>query len=72
MPTPYHARHDWMRGGGYVLVAGGIFLVIEAVRQLRGGLGERQVEGAEVAVAHGTGGYLGLMHSGATLILTAS
>ncbi|MBJ18638.1 MAG: thiolase [bacterium] len=50
----------------------GIYLVIEAVRQLRGGLGERQVEGAEVALAHGTGGYLGLMHSGATLILSAN
>ncbi len=48
----------------------GIFLVIEAVRQLRGGLGARQVEGAEIALAHGTGGYLGLMHSGATLILS--
>jgi acetyl-CoA acetyltransferase len=48
----------------------GIFLVIEAVRQLRGGLGERQVEGAEVALAHGTGGTLGVSHSGATLLLT--
>ena len=48
----------------------GIYLVIEATRQLRGGLGERQVEGAEIALAHGTGGYLGLMHSGATLILS--
>ncbi|MEZ4278463.1 MAG: acetyl-CoA acetyltransferase [Myxococcota bacterium] len=48
----------------------GIFLVIEAVRQLRGGLGARQVEGAEIALAHGTGGYLGLMHSGCTLILS--
>jgi len=36
----------------------GIFLVIEAVRQLRGGLGDRQVEGAEVALCHGTGGIL--------------
>lgn len=54
------SNHSGMRG---------IFLVIEAVRQLRGGLGERQVEGAEIALAHGTGGYLGLMHSGATLIL---
>ena len=43
--------------------------VIEAVRQLRGGLGDRQVEGASLALAHGTGGYLGWMHSGATLIL---
>ena len=58
-------------GGGFV-ENDGIFLVIEAVRQLRGGLGDRQVEGAEVALAHGTGGYLGLMHSGATLILSSS
>jgi acetyl-CoA acetyltransferase len=48
----------------------GIFLVIEAVRQLRGGLGARQVEGAEVALVHGTGGTLGVSHSGATLLLS--
>jgi acetyl-CoA C-acetyltransferase len=48
----------------------GIYLVIEATRQLRGGLGDRQVEGAGFALAHGTGGFLGLMHSGATLILS--
>ena len=48
----------------------GIFLVIEAVRQLRGGLGPRQVEGAEVALVHGTGGTLGSLHSGATLLLS--
>ena len=48
----------------------GIFLVIEAARQLRGGLGERQAEGAEVALVHGTGGTLGAMHSGATLLLS--
>lgn len=34
----------------------GIFLVIEAVCQLRGSGGERQVEGAEVALCHGVGG----------------
>ncbi len=48
----------------------GIFLVIEAVRQLRGGLGDRQVENAEVGLVHGTGGTLGAMHSGATLLLS--
>jgi acetyl-CoA acetyltransferase len=34
----------------------GILLLIEAVRQLRREAGERQVRGAEIAVAHGTGG----------------
>lgn len=48
----------------------GIFLVIEAVRQLRGGLGPRQVEDAEIALVHGTGGTLGSLHSGATLLLS--
>jgi acetyl-CoA acetyltransferase len=45
----------------------GIFLLIEAVRQLRGDYdGERQVEGAETAVAHGTGGILS---SSSTVVL---
>lgn len=47
----------------------GIFLVIEAVRQLREEAGDRQVAGARTALCHGTGGWLGVMHSGATLIL---
>lgn len=49
----------------------GIFLVIEAVRQLRGECDGRQVEAAKIGLAHGTGGTLGTMHSGATLILEA-
>ena len=44
----------------------GVFLLIEAVRQLRGGLGERQVPDAEVALVHGVGGVLS---SHATVVL---
>ncbi|MFC6719285.1 acetyl-CoA acetyltransferase [Natrialbaceae archaeon GCM10025810] len=45
----------------------GIFVLIEAVRQLRGDYtGERQVDGAEIAVAHGTGGVLS---SSSTVVL---
>ncbi|TME64726.1 MAG: thiolase [Chloroflexi bacterium] len=46
----------------------GIFLIIEATRQLRGQCGPRQVEGAKLAVAHGSGG---LLSSQATTILGA-
>jgi acetyl-CoA acetyltransferase len=44
----------------------GMFLIVEAVRQLRGDAGPNQVPGVEVAVAHGTGGMLS---TGATLVL---
>ena len=45
----------------------GIFLLIEAVRQLRGECGARQVKDAKTALVHGTGGTLS---SGATCILS--
>jgi acetyl-CoA acetyltransferase len=44
----------------------GIFALIEAVRQLRGDAGERQIQGARTALAHGNGGMLS---SQATAIL---
>ncbi len=47
----------------------GMFLVIEATKQLRGECGDRQVADARVALCHGTGGFLGIRHSGATLLL---
>jgi len=46
----------------------GILLLVEAVRQLRGEVEpERQVDGAKIALVHGTGGTLS---SGATCILS--
>jgi acetyl-CoA acetyltransferase len=46
----------------------GIFLLIEAVRQLRGMCGARQVHGARTALASGTGGTLS---SASTIVLSA-
>jgi acetyl-CoA acetyltransferase len=45
----------------------GIFTIIEAVRQLRGEGGDRQVAGAKTAICHGTGG---IWSAAATLILS--
>lgn len=49
---------------------GGITKVIEAVRQLRGEANPAvQVKDCALALAHGTGGWLGARHGSATLIL---
>jgi len=46
----------------------GIFLLIEAARQLRGE-STAQVPGARLAVAHGNGGMLGTRHAAGTIVL---
>ena len=49
---------------------GGMTTIIEAVRQLRAEAHPAvQVENCDIALAHGTGGNIGLRHGGATLIM---
>jgi acetyl-CoA C-acetyltransferase len=48
--------------------ARGIFLLMEATRQLRGE-STSQVQDCRIAVAHGTGGHLATRHSGCTVVL---
>lgn len=59
--------HGGMLSHAHAGAAGGLFGIVEAVRQLRGGQGDRQVPGAEVALVHNEGGILS---SHCTLILT--
>jgi acetyl-CoA acetyltransferase len=50
--------HGGLMSFGHPGVGGGLFHVLEAVRQLRGDAADRQVAGAEVALAHGNGGVM--------------
>ncbi|MGD9945204.1 MAG: thiolase family protein [Burkholderiaceae bacterium] len=59
--------HGGMLSHAHAGAAGGLFGFVEAVRQLRGGLGARQVADAETALVHNEGG---LMSSHCTAILS--
>ena len=50
----------------------GMFLLVEATKQLRGDFAgtPRQVESHKIAAVHGIGGFYGTRHSGITAILT--
>ena len=49
---------------------GGITKIIETVRQLRGEAHPKvQVKNCDLAIAHGTGGLLGVRHAASTAIL---
>jgi acetyl-CoA acetyltransferase len=50
--------HGGMLSHAHAGAVGGLMGIIEAVRQLRGGLGERQVPDAKVALVHNEGGVL--------------
>ena len=47
----------------------GLFLLLESTRQLRGE-STSQVENAQLAIAHGNGGFLGGNHTGGSVILS--
>lgn len=50
--------HGGMLSHAHAGAVGGLMSIIEAVRQVRGEAGERQVKGAEVALVHNEGGIL--------------
>ncbi|MEO8143496.1 MAG: thiolase family protein [Betaproteobacteria bacterium] len=54
------ATHGGLLSAVHPGLAGGMFHVVEAVRQLRGECGARQVKDAELVLAHGNGGIIGI------------
>ena len=52
--------HGGLLSGGHCGLGGGFFHVLEAVRQIRGSAGARQVENAKVALVHGNGGTIAI------------
>lgn len=60
--------HGGMLSHAHAGAVGGLMAIVEAVRQLRGEAGERQVFDAEAAIVHGEGGILS---SHCTAVLTS-
>ena len=61
--------HGGLLSAGHCGVGGGFFHVLEAVRQIRGSAGARQIENAETVLVHGNGGTIAIH---CTLILGAA
>ena len=60
--------HGGLLSGGHCGLGGGFFHVLEAVRQIRGSAGARQIGNAETVLVHGNGGTIAIH---CTLILGA-
>ena len=52
--------HGGLLSGGHCGVGGGFFHVLEAVRQIRGSAGARQIGNAETVLVHGNGGTIAI------------
>jgi len=61
--------HGGLLSGGHCGLGGGFFHVLEAVRQIRGSAGARQIGNAETVLVHGNGGTIAIH---CTLILGAA